>query len=180
MSGCVQGHEPTENVSVKLWLKFQAEVKIQTIEGIHSLIKTSSKYPMVVEEVFFSISYITWCPSADKTFRCRLMVRLLSVCSTCCSKLALSWENSPIWLAVRTSHPLPMSIHDLSTTALCGVSVWPSGCGYSTHVQYKHKFGKCCYSSLQFVEDISMLCICRTAQSMCANNMWAWNVLPYI
>ena len=45
MSGCCQGHEPTQNVSKKFWLKFPVLAEIH----FYSLNKTCSEWPMVVK-----------------------------------------------------------------------------------------------------------------------------------
>ena len=56
MSGCVQGHEPTEIVSIKLWLKLPVLAPSRSENMDHgrypySLMNTSGKCSTVVEEL---------------------------------------------------------------------------------------------------------------------------------
>ena len=74
------GHEPTQNVSDKLWLQFPAlalgKVEIRTKEGIHSLKKISSKYPMVVKELSVGKRAKIWSQKFKSCWQAKLIFHM--------------------------------------------------------------------------------------------------------
>ena len=62
MSGCGEGHKPSEIGSKKIWPKFlvlapsrSGDIRLKEGTCIHSLNKTSSEWPMMVKELSFYI-----------------------------------------------------------------------------------------------------------------------------